>query len=37
LVLAAMIMIGVIGLALDFGFRQLEKLRPVRWGFRVDS
>jgi NitT/TauT family transport system permease protein len=37
LVVAAMIMIGVIGLALDSAFRRLEKLRPVRWGFRVES
>lgn len=37
LVVAAMILIGVIGLALDFGFRRLEKLRPVRWGFRIES
>lgn len=37
LVVAAMILIGVIGLALDFGFRRLEKMRPVRWGFRVGS
>ncbi|HXE11386.1 MAG TPA: ABC transporter permease [Bryobacteraceae bacterium] len=37
LVVAAMIMIGVIGLALDFGFRRLEKMRQVRWGFRVES
>jgi NitT/TauT family transport system permease protein len=37
LVVAAMIMIGVIGLALDFGFRRVEKLRPVQWGFRVES
>jgi NitT/TauT family transport system permease protein len=34
LVVAAMLMIGVIGLILDSGFRQLEKLKPVRWGFR---
>jgi NitT/TauT family transport system permease protein len=37
LVVAAMLMIGVIGLALDFGFRRLEKIRSVRWGFRNDS
>jgi NitT/TauT family transport system permease protein len=34
LVVAAMLMIGGIGLALDLGFRRLEKLRSVRWGFR---
>jgi NitT/TauT family transport system permease protein len=34
LVIAAMLLIGVIGLALDMGFRRLEKVRSVRWGFR---
>jgi len=34
LVVAAMLLIGVIGLALDMGIRRLEKLRSVRWGFR---
>ncbi len=34
LVVAAMVIIGVIGLALDFGFRRLEKVKSVRWGFR---
>jgi NitT/TauT family transport system permease protein len=34
LVVAAMLMIGIIGLALDFSFRKLEKIRSVRWGFR---
>jgi NitT/TauT family transport system permease protein len=34
LVVAAMLLIGLIGLALDMGFRQLEKIRSVRWGFR---
>jgi NitT/TauT family transport system permease protein len=34
LVVAAMLMIGGIGLALDLGFRRLEKLKSVRWGFR---
>ena len=33
LVVAAMLLIGVIGLALDIGFRRLEKIRSVRWGF----
>jgi NitT/TauT family transport system permease protein len=36
LVVAAMLMIGVIGLALDTAFRRLEKIRSVRWGFRDD-
>ena len=34
LVVAAILLIGVIGLILDSGFRQLEKMRFVRWGFR---
>lgn len=34
LVVAAILLIGVIGLILDFGFRRLEKIRPMRWGFR---
>jgi NitT/TauT family transport system permease protein len=33
LVLAGMMLIGVIGLGLDFGFRRLETLKSVRWGF----
>lgn len=37
LVVAAMILIGLIGLGLDFGFRRLEKIRSVRWGFRSES
>jgi NitT/TauT family transport system permease protein len=37
LVVAAMLVIGVIGLALDIGFRRLEKIRSVRWGFRHES
>jgi NitT/TauT family transport system permease protein len=37
LVVAAMLLIGVIGLLLDFGFRRLEKLKSVRWGFRDGS
>ncbi|MEQ1948895.1 MAG: ABC transporter permease [Bryobacteraceae bacterium] len=36
LVVAAMLMIGLIGLGLDFGFRRLETIRSVRWGFRND-
>ncbi|HEX4379471.1 MAG TPA: ABC transporter permease [Candidatus Acidoferrum sp.] len=35
LVVAAMLLIGVIGLALDILFRRLEKIRSVRWGFRT--
>jgi NitT/TauT family transport system permease protein len=34
LVVAAMLMIGVIGLVLDFGFRRLERIKSIRWGFR---
>jgi NitT/TauT family transport system permease protein len=34
LVVAAMLLIGGIGLALDAAFRSLEKIRAVRWGFR---
>lgn len=37
LVVAAMIMIGLIGLALDSIFRRLEKVRSLRWGFRLES
>lgn len=37
LVVAAMLVIGVIGLVLDFAFRRLEKIRSLRWGFRHDS
>jgi NitT/TauT family transport system permease protein len=37
LVVAAILLIGGIGLVLDFGFRRLEKIRPVRWGFRNES
>ena len=37
LVVAAMLMIGVIGLALDAGFRRLETVRSVRWGFRNEA
>jgi NitT/TauT family transport system permease protein len=33
LVVAAMILIGLIGLALDTIFRRVEKLKSVRWGF----
>jgi NitT/TauT family transport system permease protein len=34
LVVAAMLIIGVIGLILDAGVRRLEKLKSIRWGFR---
>lgn len=34
LVVAAMLLIGVIGLLLDLGFRRFERLPSVRWGFR---
>jgi NitT/TauT family transport system permease protein len=37
LVVAAMLMIGIIGLALDLCFRRLERIKSVRWGFRDDS
>ena len=37
LVVAAMILIGVIGLILDVGFRWIEKIKSVRWGFRYES
>jgi NitT/TauT family transport system permease protein len=37
LVVAAILLIGVIGLVLDVAFRRLEKLRSVRWGFRLES
>jgi NitT/TauT family transport system permease protein len=33
LVVAAMLIIGLIGLLLDFGFRRLETIKSVRWGF----
>ena len=37
LVIAAMIMIGVIGLALDIIFRRLEQIKSIRWGFRLEA
>ncbi len=37
LVVAAMLMIGVIGLVLELVFRRLETIKSVRWGFRNDS
>src|SRR5690348_8685854 len=37
LVVGAMLLIGVIGLLLDTLIRRLEKLKPVRWGFRDEA
>jgi NitT/TauT family transport system permease protein len=37
LVVAAMLIIGLIGLVLDAGFRWLERIKSVRWGFRDES
>ncbi len=37
LVVAAMLLIGLIGLILDICFRRLEKIKSVRWGFRDES
>jgi NitT/TauT family transport system permease protein len=37
LVVAAMVMIGLIGLILDLCFRRLERIKSVRWGFRDES
>ena len=37
LVVAAMLMIGLIGLSLDICFRQLETFKAVRWGFRSEA
>jgi NitT/TauT family transport system permease protein len=37
LVVAAMLIIGLIGLVLDTAFRRLEKIKSVRWGFRDDD
>ena len=34
LVVAAMLIIGMIGLLLDLLFRRLEKVQSIRWGFR---
>src|SRR6202035_1241074 len=36
LVLAAIFLIGVIGLALDLLTRRIERMPRVRWGFRTD-
>jgi NitT/TauT family transport system permease protein len=37
LVVAAMLMIGIIGLILDFSVRRVERIKSVRWGFRNAS
>jgi len=37
LVVAGMLLIGIIGLALDGLFRSVERMRRLRWGFRADS
>ena len=37
LVIAGMIIIGVIGLALDTLIRRLERMKSVRWGFRQEG
>ena len=37
LVVAAMLLIGVTGLALDFGMRRAEAFKSIRWGFRDGS
>jgi NitT/TauT family transport system permease protein len=36
LVVAAMLLIGIIGLSLDLLFRSVEQFKSVRWGFRHD-
>ncbi|HSB63620.1 MAG TPA: ABC transporter permease [Thermoanaerobaculia bacterium] len=33
LVVAGMVMIGLIGLVLDLGMRQLERMKALRWGY----
>ncbi len=37
LVLAAILLIGAIGLLLDLAARRVERLRPVRWGFLAEG
>ncbi len=37
LVIAAMLLIGLIGLALDLAFRRMERVKSIRWGFRNAS
>lgn len=34
LVVAAILLIGVVGLILDLCFRRLERIKPIRWGVR---
>jgi len=36
LVVAGMILIGLVGLALDIAVRRVEKLRALRWGYAAD-
>jgi NitT/TauT family transport system permease protein len=33
LVIAAMLLIGLVGLALDAAMRRIERVRALRWGF----
>jgi len=33
LVVAGMVMIGLIGLVLDLGMQQLEKMKALKWGY----
>jgi NitT/TauT family transport system permease protein len=35
-VVAGILVIGLIGLALDIAMRRIERLRSVRWGYRVE-
>jgi NitT/TauT family transport system permease protein len=37
LVIAAMLLIGAIGLVLDTGVRRMERFRSIRWGFQNES
>jgi NitT/TauT family transport system permease protein len=37
LVVAAMLLIGIIGLLLNFLIQRVSRLRAVRWGFREES
>jgi NitT/TauT family transport system permease protein len=37
LVLAAILLIGAVGLALDLAARRIERLRRVRWGFQQEA
>ena len=37
LVVAAMLLIGLIGLSSISAFRRMEKIKSVRWGFRDES